>query len=134
MRIKTLQIREEKNMKQSVRRIAAWIMVMLLLCPAVSALAEGAEESAPAANTAEPAPQETAEPTERPKVSAAELQSQGILTVGAKGDEVTKGRHSVSAAGSCISVCKRAELAKVLYPVDLLFDICKLGANSSTSW
>ena len=90
MRIKTLQIREEKNMKQSVRRIAAWIMVMLLLCPAVSALAEGAEESAPAANTAEPAPQETAEPTERPKVSAAELQSQGILTVGAKGDEVTK--------------------------------------------
>ena len=43
---------------------------------------------------AETAPEATAqateEPTEKPKVSAADLQAQGILTVGAKGEDVKK--------------------------------------------
>ena len=71
-------------MKRSVFRIAAAVMTALLLCvwAAPAALAEAAAESS--------APQATAEPTERPKVSAGELQNQGILTVGAKGEDVTK--------------------------------------------
>ncbi len=71
-------------MKRSVFRIAAAVMTALLLCvwAAPASLAEAAAESS--------APQATAEPTERPKVSAGELQNQGILTVGAKGEDVTK--------------------------------------------
>ncbi len=70
-------------MKQSMKRIAVLLAAVLLLClwltPA--ALAE-----TPAEETA----QETEAPTEKPKVSAAELQAQGILTVGAKGEDVKK--------------------------------------------
>ena len=71
-------------MKRSVFRIAAAVMTALLLCvwAAPAVLAETAAETS--------APQATAEPTERPKVSAGELQNQGILTVGAKGEDVTK--------------------------------------------
>ena len=71
-------------MKRSVFRIAAAVMTALLLCvwAAPTVLAETAAETS--------APQATAEPTERPKVSAGELQNQGILTVGAKGEDVTK--------------------------------------------
>ena len=66
-------------MKMSLKRITALLMtaVLLCLCTVPAALAE---------NPAESAPQETAEP----KVSAAELQAQGILTVGAKGEDVKK--------------------------------------------
>ena len=70
-------------MKKTVYRLTAFIMTALLLClwTAPAAMAE---------NTAEPAAQATEAPTERPKVSAEELQNQGILTVGAKGEEVKK--------------------------------------------
>ena len=71
-------------MKRSVYCVIAVVMTALLLC--VWALPAAMAETA--AETSDP--QATAEPTERPKVSAAELQNQGILTVGAKGDEVTK--------------------------------------------
>ena len=75
-------------MKLSVKRVALLLAAVLLLClwltPA--ALAEtGAEETTPEA-TAEA----TEAPTEKPKVSAADLQAQGILTVGAKGEDVKK--------------------------------------------
>ena len=33
-------------------------------------------------------------------------------------DEITKGRHSVSASCSCISTCQRGELAEIINPVD----------------
>lgn len=70
-------------MKQSMKRIAVLLAAVLLLClwltPA--ALAE---------TPAEETTQETEAPTEKPKVSAAELQAQGILTVGAKGEDVKK--------------------------------------------
>lgn len=70
-------------MKQSMKRIAALLATVLLLClwltPA--ALAETAPEATE---------QATETPTEKPKVSAAELQAQGILTVGAKGEDVKK--------------------------------------------
>ena len=69
-------------MTLSIRRIAALITAIMLvsLCP-LAALAEG---------TAATAPQATEAPTERPKVSAEQLQSQGILSVGAKGEEVSR--------------------------------------------
>ena len=72
-------------MKQSVKRITAFLMTALLLCLFIlpAAMAE---------NTAESAPQATEEPkeTDKPKATAAELQAQGILTVGAKGEDVKK--------------------------------------------
>lgn len=69
-------------MKLSIRRIAALVTAILLvsLCP-LAALAEG---------TAAAAPQAAETPTEKPKVSAEQLQSQGILSVGAKGEEVSR--------------------------------------------
>ena len=69
-------------MTLSIRRIAALITAIMLvsLCP-LAALAEG---------TAATAPQATEAPTERPKVSAEQLQGQGILSVGAKGEEVSR--------------------------------------------
>ena len=74
-------------MKRFVHRVAVLLLAVLLLClwAVPAAFAEAATEPA---ETAEP--QETAQPTERPKVSAEELQDQGILTVGAKGEEVSK--------------------------------------------
>ena len=74
-------------MKRFVHRVAVLLLAVLLLClwAVPAAFAEAAAEPA---ETAEP--QETAQPTERPKVSAEELQDQGILTVGAKGEEVSK--------------------------------------------
>ena len=71
-------------MKQFAARAAALILAALLMClwAAPCAMAENAPETE--------APKAEAEPTERPKVSAEELQSQGILTVGAKGDEVKR--------------------------------------------
>ena len=76
-------------MKLSVKRIALLLTAVLLLCLWITpaALAEaGAEEKTAAEDTA----QATEAPTEKPKVSAAELQAQGILTVGAKGEDVKK--------------------------------------------
>ena len=69
-------------MTLSIRRIAALITAIMLvsLCP-LAALAEG---------TAATAPQATEAPAEKPKVSAEQLQSQGILSVGAKGEEVSR--------------------------------------------
>ena len=69
-------------MKLSIRRITALVAAILLvsLCP-LAALAEGAATAAPQATEA---------PTEKPKVSAEQLQSQGILSVGAKGEEVSR--------------------------------------------
>ena len=71
-------------MKLSVKRITALLMTALLLCLCLAPAAT-AEEGA-----ADAAAQETAEPTEAPKLSAAQLQAQGILTVGAKGEDVKK--------------------------------------------
>ena len=70
-------------MKQSMKRIAVLLTTVLLLCLwlAPAALAE---------TTPEATAQATEEPTEKPKVSAADLQAQGILTVGAKGEDVKK--------------------------------------------
>ena len=71
-------------MKQSVKRIMAMLTValMLCLCAVPAALAESpADSSAPAA---------TAEPETKKSPTAAELQAQGILTVGAKGEDVKK--------------------------------------------
>ena len=71
-------------MKRSIRSFMALLMAMvLLLCmyPTMAALAEGAEESAA---------QSTEEPEKKEKVSAETLQAQGILSVGAKGEEVTR--------------------------------------------
>ncbi len=65
-------------MKQSVKRIAALLAAAVLLCLCV-----------PAA-VAETAPQATAEPEAKATMTPAQLQEQGILTVGAKGDEVKK--------------------------------------------
>ena len=69
-------------MKLSIRRIATLVLAILLVC--LSPMAAFAESAA------EAAPQATETPTEKPKVSAEVLQSQGILSVGAKGDEVSK--------------------------------------------
>ena len=69
-------------MKLSIRRIATLVMAILLVCLSpLAAFAESATEAAP---------QATETPTEKPKASAELLQSQGILSVGAKGDEVSK--------------------------------------------
>ena len=70
-------------MKQSMKWIAVLLTTVLLLCLwlAPAALAE---------TTPEATAQATEEPTEKPKVSAADLQAQGILTVGAKGEDVKK--------------------------------------------
>ena len=69
-------------MKKSVCRTAMLILAVLLACQCLLPAA-GAESTAGTA-------QVTEAPTEKPKASAETLQSQGILTVGAKGDEVTK--------------------------------------------
>lgn len=70
-------------MKLSVGRTAALVLTILVLClcPLLSVFAEGAADNAP---------QATETPTEKPKVSASDLQGQGILTVGAKGDDVSR--------------------------------------------
>ena len=68
-------------MNQRIRRILAFGLMMIMLCPLLTAAAE---------SPAQDAPQETAAPTEKPKVSAAELQAQRILSYGAKGDDVKK--------------------------------------------
>ena len=69
-------------MKKSVCRTVMLILAVLLACQCLLPAA-GAESTAGTA-------QVTEAPTEKPKASAETLQSQGILTVGAKGDEVTK--------------------------------------------
>ena len=68
-------------MKHGLRSLTAVLMaILMLIClyPVQSVFAE---------NTAETT---QAEQTAKPKMSAAELQAQGILSVGAKGDEVTR--------------------------------------------
>ena len=74
---------EEKHMKQSVRRAAALLLtaVLLCLCAAPAALAEA---------TPEPETQTTEKPEAKTTMSPSELQAMGILTVGAKGEEVKK--------------------------------------------
>ena len=67
-------------MKKSVCRTAMLILSVLLACQCLLPAAS-AESTAGTA-------QVTEAPTEKPKASAETLQSQGILTVGAKGDEV----------------------------------------------
>ena len=65
-------------MKQSVKRIAALTAAVLMcLCTVPAAVAEGA-------------PQAAAEPEAKTTMTAAQLQAQGILSVGAKGEEVKK--------------------------------------------
>ena len=69
-------------MKHGLRSLTAVLMaILMLICfyPVQSVFAE---------NTAETT--QAAEQTAKPKMSAAELQAQGILSVGAKGDEVTR--------------------------------------------
>ena len=71
-------------MKRSIRSLTALLMtVVLLLClyPMMPARAEGAADSSA---------QSTEEPEKKEKVSAETLQAQGILSVGAKGDDVTR--------------------------------------------
>ena len=70
-------------MKHAVKRIAALLLTALLICPCLmpAALAESPAESAPAATEA---------PEAKATMTPAELQAQGILTVGAKGDDVTR--------------------------------------------
>ena len=64
-------------MNQQIRRILAFGLMIIMLCPLLTA---GAESPA----------QATEAPTEKPKVSAADLQAQGILSYGAKGDDVKR--------------------------------------------
>lgn len=69
-------------MKHGLRSLTAVLMaILMLIClyPVQSVFAENPAETTQAA-----------EQTAKPKMSAAELQAQGILTVGAKGDEVTR--------------------------------------------
>ncbi len=69
-------------MKHGLRSLTAVLMVILMLtclCPVQPVFAENPAETTQAA-----------EQTAKPKMSAAELQAQGILSVGAKGDEVTR--------------------------------------------
>ena len=66
-------------MKQSVKKIAALLTAAVLLCAATPVTAESTN-----------APQTTAEPETKATMTPAQLQAQGILTVGAKGDDVTK--------------------------------------------
>ena len=75
-------------MKKTFCRMMALTMmtVLVCLCPLI-AFAESTSATAPQAAGA---PEATNAPTERPKVSAAELQEQGILSVGAKGDDVSR--------------------------------------------
>ena len=71
-------------MKRSIRSLTALLMtVALLLClyPMMPALAESAADSSA---------QSTEEPEKKEKVSAETLQAQGILSVGAKGEDVTR--------------------------------------------
>ena len=71
-------------MKRSIRSLTALLMtVVLLLClyPMMPALAESAADSSA---------QSTEEPEKKEKVSAETLQAQGILSVGAKGEDVTR--------------------------------------------
>ena len=71
-------------MKRSIRSLTALLMtVVLLLClyPMMPALAESAVDSSA---------QSTEEPEKKEKVSAETLQAQGILSVGAKGEDVTR--------------------------------------------
>lgn len=68
-------------MKQGIKRILAFCLMLVMLCTLAAAAAE---------SPAQDDPQETAKPTEKPKVSAAELQTQGILTYGAKGEDVKR--------------------------------------------
>ena len=71
-------------MKRSIRSLTALLMtVVLLLClyPMMPALSESAADSSA---------QSTEEPEKKEKVSAETLQAQGILSVGAKGDDVTR--------------------------------------------
>ena len=70
-------------MKQSYKRIAALTTALLLCLCALGTAAESPADAVSAETTA-------AEPADAPKMSAAELQAQGILTVGAKGEEVKK--------------------------------------------
>ena len=70
-------------MKKNIRRVAALGMAALIIC-LCTVIPAAAEESQ------DPAAQETAEPAAKQKVSASELQSQGILSVGAKGEEVKR--------------------------------------------
>ena len=69
-------------MKQTVRRAAALTLaaLILLLCAIMPAAAEDNTET----------PENTAAPETKETVSAAELQAQGILTVGAKGEDVKR--------------------------------------------
>ena len=62
------------------RRFLTWILAMILCLSPLAAFAEGAQET--------PAP--TEKPTPKVTLSPAELQAQGVLSVGAKGDEVTR--------------------------------------------
>ena len=67
-------------MKQSVNRITAVLAALILCLSAVpAALAE---------NTPEPAPTAAAEQEAKATMTPAQLQAQGILTVGAKGEDV----------------------------------------------
>lgn len=67
-----------------LRAAAALLTIMILLCPLLAAGAENA-----VAGT-EKATEETEKPTAAPTHTPSELQAMGILTVGAKGDEVTR--------------------------------------------
>ena len=70
-------------MKQSLKRIAALLATAVLLCLCLMpAGAESPADTAPA--------QATAEPETKTTMTPAQLQAQGILTVGAKGEEVKK--------------------------------------------
>ena len=60
-----------------LRAAVALMTIMMMLCPLFTAGAESAAE-------------ETEKPTAAPTHTPAELQAMGILTVGAKGDEVTR--------------------------------------------
>ena len=60
-----------------LRAAIALITIMIMLCPLLTAGAESAAE-------------ETEKPTAAPTHTPSELQAMGILTVGAKGDEVTR--------------------------------------------
>ena len=69
-------------MKHGLRSLTAVLMAIMMvvcLCPEQPAFAESTAETA-----------QTSEQTTKPKMSAAELQAQGILSVGAKGDDVTR--------------------------------------------
>ena len=70
-------------MKTSIKQAAALLLTAVLLCLAVlpAAVAESTEE---------PASQAEETVTEKPKATAAELQAQGILSVGAKGEDVKR--------------------------------------------